>query len=70
MDKKAHNKNNECKEGKRKISIMFWNVTGLSRKDRDFWDYVKKFDIVNLTETWIEEKGWKKIKHQDRANGL
>ncbi|XP_024872051.1 myosin-3-like [Temnothorax curvispinosus] len=32
-------------------------------KNRDFWDYVKKFDIVNLTETWIEEKGWKKIEH-------
>ncbi|XP_071577333.1 uncharacterized protein [Temnothorax nylanderi] len=42
---------------------MFWNVAGLSRKDRDFWDYLKKFDIVNLTETWIEEKGWKKIEY-------
>lgn len=59
----VHIKNNECKDGKRTISIMFWNVAGISRKDRDFWDYVKKFDIVNFTETWIEEKGWKKIEH-------
>ncbi|EZA55105.1 hypothetical protein X777_05360, partial [Ooceraea biroi] len=24
-------------------------------------EYVRKFEIVNLTETWIEEKGWKKM---------
>lgn len=42
---------------------MFWNVAEISRKDRDFWDYDEKFDIVNLTEIWMEEKGWKKIEH-------
>lgn len=26
-----------------------------------FWDYIRELDIVNLSVTWIEEKGWRKI---------
>lgn len=46
----------------RKIKIGFWNVAGLDNKDTQFWDYIKKFDIIGMTETWIEEKRWTGLK--------
>lgn len=46
---------------KKNIKIIFWNIAGLLRKDKDFWNYLKEYDIINLMETWIEENGWKKI---------
>lgn len=41
---------------------MFWNVSGIRNKDKRFWEYIKEFDIIGLTETWVEEKDWKKVK--------
>jgi len=32
------------------------------RKDEEFWKYIEQFDIINLSETWMEEEGWKRIK--------
>jgi len=32
------------------------------RKDEEFWKYIEQFDIINLSETWIEEEGWKRIR--------
>jgi len=26
------------------------------------WDYLDDFDVIGLTETWIDEEEWKKIK--------
>lgn len=31
-------------------------MLGIGNKDKDFWKYVQKFDIVNLTEMWAELK--------------
>lgn len=28
-----------------------------------FWNYIEKFDIVSLIETWIEKEEWEKIKN-------
>jgi len=47
------------KEGKR---MIFWNVAGVIRKDEEFWEYVKEYDYVSLEETWLEGKGWEKLK--------
>jgi len=33
-------------ESKKAIGIVFWNIAGLKRKDRDFWDYLEKFDVI------------------------
>lgn len=33
-------------------------MAGLKNKDVDFWNYLKKFDFVGLTETWIDEEKW------------
>jgi len=38
-------------EYKKTIGIMLWNIAGVKRKDRDFWDYLEKFDIIGLCET-------------------
>lgn len=43
-------------EGESILKIGFWNVVGLDNKDRQFWDYVAKFDYIGLVETWVEEK--------------
>jgi len=32
-------------------------VAGLMRKDEEFWKYIEQFDIINLSETWIEKEG-------------
>lgn len=37
-------------------------MAGLTRKDNDFWRKLKEWDVVVLIETWIEEKGWGKMK--------
>jgi len=42
--------------------MIFWNVAGLKKKDRDFWKYIKEFDFISLCETWVEEKDWNKLK--------
>lgn len=31
-------------------------------KDKEFWSYIKGFDFISLNETWLEEKGWERIK--------
>lgn len=36
--------------------ILFWNVYGLNLKDEEMLKYIKSFDIIGLTETWIEDK--------------
>ncbi|KYN38116.1 hypothetical protein ALC56_07516 [Trachymyrmex septentrionalis] len=49
---------------KRSIKGVFWNIAGLKRKDEDFWDFLKDFDVIGLSETWVEEAGWGKIKEK------
>ncbi|KAJ3651306.1 hypothetical protein Zmor_017356 [Zophobas morio] len=49
-------------EDKRGLKLLFWNIAGLKKKDNLFWDYVKNFDFVGLTETWILERDWNKLK--------
>lgn len=42
--------------------MVFWNVTVLGNKDRDFLRKSEKWDVICLLEIWIEEKGkWRKI---------
>lgn len=42
--------------------MMFWNVTWLKNKDRSFWMGLKGWDEIMMSETWVEERDWKKIK--------
>ena len=49
-------------ETRSRIKILFWNTAGLRNKDAEFWDYTKQFDIIGMTETWIEEGNWENFK--------
>lgn len=46
------------------MRVGFWNVAGLRNKDEEFWNGLKNWDLVTLTETWTEEKEWSKIKER------
>lgn len=50
------------REGRERSSFVFWNVGGLGRQEEEFWDYTRKWDYIGMSETWVEEKGWNKIK--------
>lgn len=30
--------------------------------NEDTWDYLEEFDVIGLTETWIEAEGWIRIR--------
>ena len=42
---------------------MFWN-TRVSNKNKDFWNYIDKFDFISLCETWLKENEWKKVEER------
>ncbi|XP_024891322.1 trichohyalin-like, partial [Temnothorax curvispinosus] len=44
--------------------VAFWNVAGLSNKDKDFWEGIKEWDVIVMMETWTDEKGWEKVKEK------
>lgn len=37
-------------------------IAGLERQDKDFWRYTLDYDFIGLCETYLEEKGWDRIK--------
>jgi len=43
--------------------VMFWNIAELWNKDKDFWKGLENWDVIILSETWLEEKRWDKIKN-------
>lgn len=38
------------------------NVAGLGGKDRGFWKELEEWDVIVMSETWVEEKGWGRVK--------
>jgi len=41
------------------VKVAFWNVAGFKGKDKNFWWGLRKWDVVILTETWVDKKdGW------------
>lgn len=49
-------------EEEKEWRIGFWNVAGLRNKDEDFWTGLRKWEVIVLLETWMNEKGWRGIK--------
>lgn len=52
---------NEEKGGKKKC--LFWNVAGLKNKENDFWQFIKEYDVVGLSETWVDDQAWEEMKN-------
>jgi len=42
--------------------MVFWNIADLKKKEKEFWTYLERFDVIGLCETWMEEKDWEKKK--------
>lgn len=42
-------------EEERRFKLVYWNVARISNKNEEFWKYIRKFDVINLTEIWTEE---------------
>lgn len=34
----------------------------MKKKGREFWDYIERFDVIGLCETWVEEKEWERMR--------
>lgn len=46
------------------VRIVFWNVTGLGNKDKEFWRGINEWDVVDVGNMG-GGKGMGKIKRQD-----
>lgn len=55
-------KGGEAKKGIYKIA--FWNVAGLGNKDREFWEGLKEWEVILMSETWVDKKGWERVKER------
>lgn len=43
------------------MKIVYWNVQGLRRKAKEISNYLEHYDIIALTETWIEENNYQAV---------
>lgn len=41
------------REDKKEIKMVIWNVAGITENKKNELDYIKRFDIICLVETWI-----------------
>lgn len=41
--------------------IDFWNVAGIKNKDEDFREKLKRWDVMFLSETWLQKKDWEGV---------
>lgn len=37
-------------------------MADMKKKRKKFWEYIERFDVIGLCETWIEEKEWERIR--------
>lgn len=66
MDNKERKNVGKQKKREEKVfKVALWNVAGLLGKDREFWERIKDWDVIVVSETWIDERGWEKIKEEE-----
>jgi len=34
----------------------------LGNKDKDFWNNLKWWEVIIMSETWVEKSGWERIR--------
>lgn len=44
--------------------MAFWNVAELGNENKNFWKSVINWEVMVQSDTWIEEKDWRKIKNK------
>lgn len=40
------------KEKGKNRKILFWNIAGLERQDKEFWKFITGYNYIGLMETW------------------
>ncbi|XP_011859705.1 PREDICTED: UPF0329 protein ECU05_1680/ECU11_0050-like [Vollenhovia emeryi] len=48
------------------MTVGFWNIAELMRKNEEFWKEIEKWDIIAMLETWVEQKDWVKLRRDYR----
>lgn len=62
-DRKPWERKRKRKLGKGKVfKIGFWNVAGINNKDEDFRKKLREWDVMFLSETWLQRKGWDRVR--------
>ncbi|XP_063905575.1 golgin subfamily A member 6-like protein 2 [Zophobas morio] len=61
VDREIGKREAGTKLGEKGVKVLFWNVQRLRKKEEEFWDYVGKFDVVGLVETWVQRENWEKL---------
>jgi len=51
------------KEEKKEYKVGFWNVAGMENKDEEFREKLGEWDIVCLSETWLQRRGWERVRN-------
>lgn len=46
------------------MRICFWSIARVLNKCEETWRYLEEFDIIGLTETWLEEESWKRLENK------
>lgn len=46
------------------LKMCFWNVAGLLNKCEETWNYLEKFNVLGLTETWVDTERWQSIENK------
>ena len=41
---------------KKSMQMVFWNIRGINGLDEEDWETLKKNDIINVSETWIDNE--------------
>lgn len=58
----------ERKKEEEGCRVAFWNMASPANKDREFWESLKNWNAV-LSETWVEERGWEKVREKLPGGG-
>lgn len=46
------------------LDVALWNVADLVNKDKEFWEGLKDWDVMVLSETWVEVEGWRRVREK------
>lgn len=44
--------------------MVFWIVAGLGNEGGEFWEGLREWDVLVLSKTWMDKKGWIKVRER------
>ena len=52
---RAKKKGKTKRKGHGTLKAVFWNIAGITEEKEDIWKYLKNFEVIGLTETWMSD---------------